>query len=447
MTGAPGVASPTPGRPETGRARRWHARLALLAALGAVLLPLLAAGLRGSIAMMLTGLAVAAAVAAGIWLVIAHRGLIRWLGAAMAAGAPLAAAVAYARHSLLWAVVASGTLALAAAAESRRALASAAPHGPAEEQAPPPHRPFLIMNTRSGGGKVRQFGLVSAAEALGADVAVLDESHTADVIELARRAVTAGADLLGVAGGDGTQALVAGVAAEYGIPFLVIPAGTRNHFALDLGLDVGDLRGSLDALTDGVEVRVDLGVAGDRFFVNNASFGAYAAIVQSPAYRDEKTRTALELLPDLLTDSAAPPLQVRANGMSVKGAQAVLVSNNPYAAGDIAGFGRRPRLDTGMLGVLAIRVHGAVEAVRVLRGLHSGLVTAASAWTVLVNSEAPAVPVAVDGEAISLPTPVICSIRPGALRVRVPRNRPGVRPQRQRAGWAALRRLAGGAEP
>ena len=120
-----------------------------------------------------------------------------------------------------------------------------------------------------------------------------------------------GVDLLGVAGGDGTQALVAGIAAEHDLPFLVISAGTRNHFALDLGLDRDDPSTCMDALRDGVEVRVDLGMIGDRPFVNNASFGAYAEIVQSPEYRDNKEGTILSMLPDLLTtDRAALSVRV-----------------------------------------------------------------------------------------------------------------------------------------
>ena len=118
-----------------------------------------------------------------------------------------------------------------------------------------------------------------------------------DVAALARKAVADGADLLGVAGGDGTQALVAGIAAEHDLPFLVISAGTRNHFALDLGLDREDPATCLDALTDGEELQVDLGVIADRTFVNNASFGAYAEVVRSPAYRDDKRGTTLQLLP------------------------------------------------------------------------------------------------------------------------------------------------------
>ena len=126
-------------------------------------------------------------------------------------------------------------LMIAAAGTARAALSTGGPDAamPARPAARP-RRPFLIMNPRSG-GKVTRFGLKDKAEALGAEVALLQGPGTVDVAALARKAVADGADLLGVVGGDGTQALVAGIAAEHGLPFLVISAGTRNHFALDLG--------------------------------------------------------------------------------------------------------------------------------------------------------------------------------------------------------------------
>lgn len=147
---------------------------------------------------------------------------------------------------------------------------------------------------------------------------------------VARRAVDNGADLLGVAGGDGTQAVVAGVAAQSGVPFLVVPAGTRNHFAMDLGLDREDPSAALEALTDGVELCVDLGYAGERAFVNNVSFGAYAALVQDPAYRDDKIGTVVRILPEFLARHEGPELVVHAGLLTVDRPDAVLVSNNPY---------------------------------------------------------------------------------------------------------------------
>jgi hypothetical protein len=201
-------------------------------------------------------------------------------------------------------------------------------------------------------------------------------------------AVAAGrADLLGVAGGDGTQALVAAIAAEHGIPLLVISAGTRNHFALDLGLDREDPSRCLDALRDGVELRVDLGFIGGRPFVNNASFGAYAAVVQSPAYRDDTRRTTTEMLPDLLAGQQGPHLVAGAENLAIEGPQAVLVSNNVYGMGDIAGLGRRAWLDRATLGVFAVKVNSAPQAAGLLAGTNPRGLIRLAAPEVVVDAD------------------------------------------------------------
>jgi diacylglycerol kinase family enzyme len=320
----------------------------------------------------------------------------------------------------LWcaAAVTAGRAALAQTAEAA---------APPEYEAAPPRRPFLIMNPRSGGGKVARFGLVRKARALNADVALLEGSDTVDVAALAREAVDNGADLLGVAGGDGTQALVAGIAADRGIPFMVVSAGTRNDFARDLGLDGEDPAAGLAALTDGVELRVDLGRVGERPFVSGAAFGAYAALVQTRAFREGRMSAALDLLPELLAAPDVPALRLRAHRTVITEAGAVLVSNNPYGSEDVAGLGRRSRLDRGVLGLLAVTLRNARDAVKVVRGRRSGLVTLATDTEAVVEADAPTIPVGIDGEAVSMSTPVRCAIRPGALRVRVPRQRPGAR--------------------
>lgn len=269
-----------------------------------------------------------------------------------------------------------------------------------------------------------RFGLVEKAERLGARVVLLGPDEQRDVTALARAAVADGADLLGVAGGDGTQALVAAVAAEHGLPFLVICAGTRNHFAMDLGLDRDDPARCLDALTDGVELRVDLGFAGGHPFVNNASFGAYAAVVQSPAYRDDKIGTILELLPELLTRRVGPRLTARTEGATLDAPQAVLVSNNPYRTNDPAGIGRRERLDSGLLGVLGIKVDSAAEAAALVLDRAAEGLAVLTAREVVVDADQPEIEAGVDGEALMLPAPVHCRVDPGALRVRVPGNAP-----------------------
>jgi diacylglycerol kinase family enzyme len=430
--------------PEGGAvAQRWLARLALVAAVAAVLVAPVVAGLRQSLALVLVGLAGLAVTLAGAWWALAHKGPARALAAALAVAAPLWVLVAYRGRGLLWvALVALGLLALAVAAGRAALRRDAIPERMGEHQVPPPRRPFLLMNPRSGGGKVVRFGLKERAEALGATVVLLEGPGAVDVAALARRAVAEGADLLGVAGGDGTQALVAGIAAEHDLPLLVVAAGTRNHFALDLGLDREDPSRCLDALQDGVELRVDLGDIGGRPFVNNASFGAYAAVVQSPAYRDDKRHTTLELLPELLVGQRGPRLVARAGDLTIEGPQAVLVSNNVYGMGDIAGLGRRARLDRGTLGVFAVTVTSAVQAAGLVRGTQSGGLTRLAGREVVVDADTAQIPVGVDGEALVLDTPVRCTLRPAALRVRVPRDRPGVPDPKPIMDWNRLRQLA-----
>ncbi|WP_329289620.1 diacylglycerol/lipid kinase family protein [Streptomyces pseudovenezuelae] len=429
------------------RRQRWAARTSLAAAALAVLLPLGYGGL-GGVLLLAAGLAGAAVTAAAVWWTLTRRGPERWLAAALAVVTPASVLVLFVL-TLGWVLVLTPVLWSVAVWSGRYALRSAGtrPKRMKEHRARSVRRPFLIMNPRSGGGKVEQFRLREKAKRLGARVVLLDPEEHQDVTELARAAVAEGADLLGVAGGDGTQALVAAVAAEHDLPFLVISAGTRNHFAMDLGLDRADPSTCLDALTDGVELRVDLGFVADRPFVNNASFGAYAAVVQSPAYRDDKIGTTLELLPDLLTRQRGPRLTARIETTTIDGPQAVLVSNNAYRTGDPVGLGRRERLDSGRLGILGVRVDSAAEAAALLLDPAPQGLAVLSAREVVVDADHPEIEVGIDGEALVLPTPVHCRIAPAALRVRVPRKRPGVPAAQPRLNWRRLRKLAAPAGP
>ncbi|MEU5000505.1 diacylglycerol kinase family protein [Streptomyces sp. NPDC021622] len=430
------------------------ARASLAAAGGAVLVPAVFAGLR-TFGLLAVGLIGMWATVAAVWWILTRRGVLRVLSVALALGAPAWVLVAYTRAHLTWVVAVSGALWLLAAGTGRAALvrredsSSAAAKAPtvptvpmAEHPASEVRHPFLLMNPRSGGGKVHRFALREKAEALGAEVLLLEGPEETDVAEAARKAAAEGADLLGVAGGDGTQALVADVAASLGLPFLVIPAGTRNHFALDLGLDRDDPSKALDALRDGVELHVDLGRAAGRPFVNNVSFGAYAEVVQSPAYRDGKTRTTLELLPDLLLGHEGACLTAHAGSHTFSAPQALLVSNNPYGTGDFAGLGRRARLDGGELGCVGVNITGAAQAAGLLRGRRSTGTTRTTATDVVVEADREWIPVGVDGEALRLRVPVRIEVRPLALRVLVPRQRPGVRRARPTLDWRLLGRLA-----
>ncbi|WP_051274521.1 diacylglycerol kinase family protein [Cellulomonas sp. URHD0024] len=323
----------------------------------------------------------------------------------------------------------------------------------AADRAPRATQPVLLMNPRSGGGKVARFRLEERCHDLGIEAVVLGPGD--DLVALAEGAVARGCDLLGMAGGDGSQALVATVAARHGIPFVVVPAGTRNNFARDLGVGTGVV-GSLTAFVDGFDVRIDLAEVNGRVFVNNASMGAYAQLVRSPRYREAKVRTTVGLLPELVGPSAAS-VDLRyelPGGGQATTAQVLLISNNPY---DLSASprGARPRLDGGRLGVTSVRVLDGGEA-KQLAALaaagHSELFPGWHEWTATQLEVTSAEPIAlgVDGEAITLDPPLHFLTRPGALIVRVARARAGRRSMPLALGgprplpFSALSRLMSG---
>jgi diacylglycerol kinase family enzyme len=273
-----------------------------------------------------------------------------------------------------------------------------------------PQRPVLFVNPKSGGGKATRAGLAERARERGIEVINLRRND--NLAALVDDAVARGADALGAAGGDGSLAVVAAAALAHDLPFVCIPAGTRNHFALDLGVDRRDLIGALDAFTDGFERRIDVAEVNARLFLNNVSLGIYGDAVRQPTYRDAKARTLLETAAQVLGPSAAAVgLKLVDNqGRSHLNPAVVLVSNNPYAFDPPRQPGTRPALDSGQLGVLVL------DPPR--RGQSPG-----HTWTATqleITAPAP-VHAGIDGEAVDLTPPLRFAIRPRALRVRLPR--------------------------
>ena len=292
-----------------GSAPNARRRVAALAAIALLVLALIsvALGTLSNLGALLVGLVAIFGVVVGGWYVVSRRGGVRLI----AFGVLVASLVLLVSTLFIgdpeWAGIVTGAvLGAMSVGAARYAL-----HGTKqersqplanEEAAPPARRPVLLMNPKSGGGKAEKFKLVEECEKRGIEAIVLQQGD--DLLELAEDAVARGADVIGMAGGDGSQALVSSVASAHDIPHVVIPAGTRNHFALDLGLDRNDVVGALDAYADGVERRIDLADVNGRIFVNNASLGLYAKIVQSEEYRDAKRQTAADMLPSMLGPDA-----------------------------------------------------------------------------------------------------------------------------------------------
>lgn len=290
----------------------------------------------------------------------------------------------------------------------------------------PVQRPVLLINPHSGGGAAERAGLAERCEALGVQTVVLGPDD--DLAALAEAAVADGADALGMAGGDGSLGVVATVALAHDLPFVCVPAGTRNHFALDIGLDRDDPAAALDAWTVGVEHRVDVATVNGRVFLNNVALGAYGAVVANPGYRDDKVGTTLAELPDVVAkEGAAYTLELDVPGAGHwTEAATILVANNPYELRPPRAFGRRLRLDGGELGVVAVDVEGSASLVTITaRAAFQAAEGSPHVWTwttdhLEIGSPSDEVPAGVDGEAVTLTAPIRFTSRPRALRLLVP---------------------------
>ena len=417
--------------------RRRLAALAALVLLGAALVVAVVA-LSGEVLRLVVTLLLIPLAAAGAWFgATRHRGL-RVLGIVVAFGTLVGIVlltITSEQHglfalALVVIVGLSGVCARYALRRDRTSLRDAevpgTPVGPARHG-------VLIINPKSGGGKGEEFHLADEARARGIEAVLLEPGS--DLLRLARDAIANGADVIGMAGGDGSQALVASVASEHGVAHVCIPAGTRNHFALDLGLDRDDVVGALDAYGDAKERVIDLAEVNDRIFVNNASLGVYAKVVQSPEYRDAKAQTAASMLPELLGPGESPfSIRFRgSDGAEHENAPLVLVSNNPYRLTRLSGFGTRARLDTGELGVTAVEIGSAADVAAFVAANAAGQVNRFPGfhdWNTpefRVESDEP-VEIGVDGEALTMDPPLVFRSRPGALRVRIPNHAPGYSP-------------------
>ena len=289
-----------------------------------------------------------------------------------------------------------------------------------------PVKPVLICNPWSGGGKVGTFGLADIAAEMGIEVIFLD--HGLDLAQLARDAIARGADCIGMAGGDGSQALIASIAHEHDIPFVCISAGTRNHFAQDLGFDKEDPRKGMIAFRDGAERFIDYGTVGDRFFVNNVSLGVYATIVQQDSYRDAKAETTEQLLPELLGQQTEPfDLQFTSpEGTEIADSFLIMVSNNPYVWGVSADVAQRRTMDSGSLGVFAVNARTGTEAAEIAARASLGMVKGDphvhefTTEIFEVRSLGGTAFAGIDGEALTLDTPLEFRTHPRGLRMLVP---------------------------
>lgn len=263
---------------------------------------------------------------------------------------------------------------------------------------------FLLVNPRSGSSRPSARELAEEAASRGIRAHVLAPAE--DSAEVARAAE---ADVLGIAGGDGSIAPIAEVALQRSLPLVVVPFGTRNHFARDVGIDRDDPLGALDAFSSHESRTIDVGRAGERLFLNNVSFGVYARLVHRRE-RHRRRRDAFARARALwLTARARHPEPIILNGNPVK-ARLVLVANNAYEL-VVLNIGERARLDEGKL-------HAYLAEEWWPRTWHERV-----AETFRIGAPGGRLQAALDGEPVVLESPVELRIEPAALRVLIPAQR------------------------
>ena len=209
-----------------------------------------------------------------------------------------------------------------------------------------------------------------------------------------------------MAGGDGSLGAVAAVAIERDLPFVSVPFGTRNHFARDVGLDRDDPIGALSAFSRGEERNVDVGVAGERIFLNNVSLGVYARLVHRREHHRRRREALARLRALAMLARSRQPLGLQIDGTPVE-ARIVLVANNAYTL-EPWSVGERERLDEGLLHLYAAR------------GLVRSTWEERSGERFTIDAAAGKLAAAVDGEPEELETPAVFEVKPKALRLLLP---------------------------
>jgi diacylglycerol kinase family enzyme len=294
----------------------------------------------------------------------------------------------------------------------------------------------VIINAAAGGGseddeRARAVEAAFAACEVEARVAVARDGE--EMTELARRALSNGARAVVAGGGDGTVGLVAGALVGTDRPLGVLPLGALNHFAKDLRIPL-TLEEAARNICEGQTVSVDVGEVNGRIFVNNSSLGLYPRIVrrrEKLQERDGSGKWAAFLRASAAVLRRYPFMNVRldADGHEIaRKTPFVFVGNNEYQVENLQ-LGARSCLDAGHLSLYVAHRTGRLGLLRLALSAFFGRLREAHDFDALcareiwVETRRPKrLPVATDGEVSVLSTPLHYRIRPGALKVIVPKD-------------------------
>ncbi len=296
-------------------------------------------------------------------------------------------------------------------------------------------RVAVILNGKSGSVGADQCeqkasAIAQAFSQVGVDV-TMQRCEPADLVASARRAAGLGVDAVVAAGGDGTVSAVASALAGTEMPLAVLPMGTLNHFARDLGMPT-DLVDATRAIAEGRLTAVDVATVNDRVLINNSSIGLYAAAVVERDAEQKRTgagkwvamgRAVWKILRQFPRQRVTLTVgdRVLTGRMPI-----VFVGNNEFIV-EPRGFGKRERLDAGVLSIYAARSRSPLgllwHSLRAMfgRAEHVAELEVLTGTRACIESSPRMLRVAVDGEVVQMTSPLRYEIRPGALRVIAPR--------------------------
>lgn len=294
----------------------------------------------------------------------------------------------------------------------------------------------VIINAGAGGASGSEGLARAVAEAFaacGASAHVRLAREGGEMTEFARRALSNGARAVVAGGGDGTVGSVAGALVGTGRPLGVLPLGTLNHFAKDLGIPLA-LEEAARNVCEGREASVDVGEVNGQVFVNNSSLGLYPRIVRRRERlqkREGSGKWSAFARASLAVLRRYPFLNVRldADGQQIaRKTPFVFVGNNEYVVESFQ-LGGRERLDAGHLSLYVAHRTGRFGLLRLAVSALLGRLGQAHDFDALraeeiwVETRRPKrIPVATDGEVNVMTTPLHYRVRPGALKVIVPKE-------------------------
>lgn len=304
---------------------------------------------------------------------------------------------------------------------------------------PKPIRAIVLVNQGAGAAEAQECAALAAALAAAfarfgsasAEVRLLPSDALREAAAQAREAAARGElDAVAVGGGDGSIRTVAGALAGTGIPLGVIPLGTFNHFARDLGLPL-DLEGAVQVICAGHHRAVDAGEVNGEIFINTSSIGIYPSMVQDrERLRQERgwPKWGATLVAGLRTLRRFP---LRRFSISAEGwtepwrTTCVFIGNNEHEV-EASSFGRRRRLDRGELCLYVAKPQSRLSLLWL--GFRSALglldrerdLRVVRVRSAVVDARQHRLLVALDGEVQRLRSPLRYSVRPGALRVFAP---------------------------